>query len=190
MIERLVRAARAGLFMSVRPGSATTSSTRTTTATCTRSSRWTPPTVRINGGFFVIRTEIFDDFQPDEDIMDDGARLADGGDLVAYRYDGFWAPMDTIKDKQDLDAIVESGKAPWQIVRAAPLVMLGSRSQGRRDRCRRVLAIGCHADDIEIGCGGTILALSRQCPMSMCRGSSCGLGRARGRRLTRARPHS
>ena len=63
--------------------------------------------------------------------------------------------MDTIKDKQELDAIVESGSAPWQTVpRPRTQLMLGFRSRRRRDRSRRVLAIGCHADDIEIGCGG------------------------------------
>ena len=33
--------------------------------------------------------------------------------MIVYRYDGFWAPMDTIKDKQDLDTIVDSGDIPW-----------------------------------------------------------------------------
>ena len=60
-------------------GSATTSSTRTTTGPSARSTRWNPPNVRINGGFFVLRTKIFDELQPGEDIMDEAARLARRG---------------------------------------------------------------------------------------------------------------
>ena len=71
--------------------------------------------VRINGGFFVFRRRIFDELRPGEDIMDEAARLAGQGDLIVYPYDGFWAAMDTIKDKQDLDARVErgNGSIPW-----------------------------------------------------------------------------
>lgn len=39
--------------------------------------------------------------------------MARQGELIVYRYEGFWAPMDTIKDKQELDAIVENQRAPW-----------------------------------------------------------------------------
>jgi glucose-1-phosphate cytidylyltransferase len=39
--------------------------------------------------------------------------MIDEGELLAYRYEGFWEPMDTIKDKQRLDALAESGQAPW-----------------------------------------------------------------------------
>ena len=115
--------------------------------------------VRINGGFFVLRSSIFDDLRPGEDIMDGAARLARRGDMIVYRYDGFWAPMDTMKDKQDLDAIVESGNGnvPWlRHLRRASLRRLmlrlalasgdgpaSSRARGRlpsrrhRDRMRR-----------------------------------------------------
>ncbi|GIU94470.1 MAG: glucose-1-phosphate cytidylyltransferase [Gaiellaceae bacterium] len=70
--------------------------------------------VRINGGFFVFRREIFDVIGPGEDLVEEPfARLIERGDLLAYPYDGFWEPMDTIKDKQKLDAIYEAGQAPW-----------------------------------------------------------------------------
>jgi glucose-1-phosphate cytidylyltransferase len=42
--------------------------------------------------------------------------------LIAYSYDGFWEPMDTLKDKQRLDALAESGNAPWRHVRQAAKV--------------------------------------------------------------------
>jgi glucose-1-phosphate cytidylyltransferase len=119
MIETLRASGKKGLFMSVRPRL----SYHVVDASADGEVRSIKPMetaeVRINGGFFVMRTEILDDFQPGEDIMEVVDRIAHDGGFMVYRYDGFWAPMDTIKDKQDLDAIVESGKAPWQIVRAA-----------------------------------------------------------------------
>ena len=69
--------------------------------------------VRINGGFFVLRRRVLDHLEPGLDIMDVGARLAEKGEILAYRYDGFWAPMDTMKDKQDLDALAATGAIPW-----------------------------------------------------------------------------
>lgn len=42
-------------------------------------------------------------------------RLIEAGKLMADRYEGFWAPMDTIKDRQNLEARFDSGRAPWAI---------------------------------------------------------------------------
>ena len=50
----------------------------------------------------------------EELVVEPFARLIERGELIAYRYEGFWEPMDTIKDKQRLDALAESGKAPWR----------------------------------------------------------------------------
>jgi glucose-1-phosphate cytidylyltransferase len=73
--------------------------------------------VRINGGYFIFRSEIFDVIEPGDELVEEPfARLIERGALVAYAYDGFWAPMDTLKDKQYLDGLVDSGKAPWQAV--------------------------------------------------------------------------
>jgi glucose-1-phosphate cytidylyltransferase len=71
--------------------------------------------VRINGGFFVFRHNVLDYINPGEELVDEPfARLIDEGELIAYRYDGFWEPMDTMKDKQRLDGLVEKGEAPWR----------------------------------------------------------------------------
>jgi glucose-1-phosphate cytidylyltransferase len=70
--------------------------------------------VRINGGYFVFRREIFDVIEPGEELVEEPfARLIERRALLAYPYDGFWEPMDTIKDKQKLDALLASGEAPW-----------------------------------------------------------------------------
>ena len=71
--------------------------------------------VRINGGFFVFRRDILDAIEHGEELVEQPfARLIERGELLVYPYDGFWEPMDTIKDKQRLDALVESGRAPWK----------------------------------------------------------------------------
>ncbi len=70
----------------------------------------------INGGFFVCQPEVFD-FIPDGEKVsfesDTLVRLADAGELVAYKYEGFWKPMDTQRDKFQLEELIEMNKAPW-----------------------------------------------------------------------------
>jgi glucose-1-phosphate cytidylyltransferase len=76
----------------------------------TRSDVW------INGGYFVLRPEILDELQPGEDLVEQPFhRLLASGQLLAQRHPGFWAPMDTLKDKQWLESLHESGTAPWQL---------------------------------------------------------------------------
>ncbi len=76
--------------------------------------------VRINGGFFAFRREIFDALWPGEDLVAEPfQRLIAKGELLAYPFDGFWRNMDTFKDKQDLDDMVAQGRTPWQVWRAS-----------------------------------------------------------------------
>ena len=73
--------------------------------------------LRINGGFFVFRSSIFDSLRPGEDLVD-GAfpRLMQQKQLVAYRYDGFWHCLDTFKDLQELEELEARGEAPWHLL--------------------------------------------------------------------------
>ena len=71
--------------------------------------------VRVNGGYFVFRREILDLISPGDELVEETfERLIALGELVAYPYDGFFGPMDTIKDRQRLEILHESGQAPWQ----------------------------------------------------------------------------
>lgn len=72
----------------------------------------------INGGYFVLRREIFDYLHEGEDLVEAPfLRLIDEGRLLAHRYEGFWAPMDSLKDKQELDALNATGQDPWRVWR-------------------------------------------------------------------------
>jgi glucose-1-phosphate cytidylyltransferase len=72
--------------------------------------------IRINGGFFAFRTEIFESMKPGEElVIEPFQRLIDRRQLIAVPYDGFWHSMDTFKDKIQLDEMVLKGPAPWQV---------------------------------------------------------------------------
>ncbi|MDB5495494.1 MAG: glucose-phosphate cytidylyltransferase protein [Phenylobacterium sp.] len=70
----------------------------------------------INGGFFVLQPEVVDRIEGDETIFESGplGSLAHDGQLMAFRHDGFWAAMDTLRDKNHLEALWASGEAPWR----------------------------------------------------------------------------
>ena len=75
--------------------------------------------VRINGGFFVFKREILDMIEPGDELVEETfERLIAQRELVAYPYEGFFGPMDTIKDRQRLEALYESGQPPWRRPRA------------------------------------------------------------------------
>jgi glucose-1-phosphate cytidylyltransferase len=79
--------------------------------------------LRINGGYFIFRQDIFSYLRRGEDLVTDAfQRLLPSGQLLAYRYDGFWQSMDTFKDKQRLDELYAHGSAPWEVGKgAAPI---------------------------------------------------------------------
>lgn len=71
----------------------------------------------INGGFFVLSPKVLDYIEGDATIWEQEPlrNLAQDGELMAYEHHGFWQPMDTLRDKQHLEALWESRKAPWRI---------------------------------------------------------------------------
>lgn len=72
--------------------------------------------LRVNGGFFVFRQEIFDYIRDGEElVLEPFQRLVANNQLLAYPYDGFWLPMDTAKDKARLDELHATGKPPWYV---------------------------------------------------------------------------
>jgi glucose-1-phosphate cytidylyltransferase len=70
----------------------------------------------VNGGFFVLSPKVLDLLENDRTIWEEEplTNLADVGELMAFRHEGFWLPMDTLRDKQKLQELWESGNAPWK----------------------------------------------------------------------------
>ncbi|GEM45260.1 glucose-1-phosphate cytidylyltransferase [Deinococcus cellulosilyticus] len=71
----------------------------------------------INGGFFVLNRKVLDFVQNDDIIWEREPleTLSRSGELMAFQHDGFWQPMDTLREKQVLEKLWESGNAPWKV---------------------------------------------------------------------------
>ncbi|MEM5329950.1 glucose-1-phosphate cytidylyltransferase [Paraburkholderia sp. JHI2823] len=71
----------------------------------------------INGGFFVLSPKVIDLISDDQCIWEREPleQLANDGQLSAYEHEGFWQPMDTLRDKNYLEELWQSGKAPWKV---------------------------------------------------------------------------
>lgn len=71
----------------------------------------------INAGFMVFQPEVFDYFDGDSTILEQGPleRLAREGELMSYRHTGFWQCMDTVREKELLEKLWQKGRAPWKL---------------------------------------------------------------------------
>jgi glucose-1-phosphate cytidylyltransferase len=81
-----------------------------------RISQLNKTSLRINGGFFIFKKQIFDYIKPGEElVVEPFQRLIKKNELLAYKYDGFWASLDTYKDKQRLDELATRNAPFWEI---------------------------------------------------------------------------
>jgi glucose-1-phosphate cytidylyltransferase len=72
--------------------------------------------IRINGGYFIFKKEIFNYLRDGEELLHEPfQRLTQKRQLVAFIHNGYWASMDTFKDKQQLDDLYSRGSAPWEV---------------------------------------------------------------------------
>jgi glucose-1-phosphate cytidylyltransferase len=77
--------------------------------------------LRVNGGYFVLRQGIFDYLDEGDDLVGDAIpRAAREGRFRAVRHDGFWAPMDTLKEQAELERLYRQGRSPWVLWRGEP----------------------------------------------------------------------
>ena len=114
MIARLRVSAKTALFLSVRPMLSLHVVRMNQHGAVTSIEDMQQASVWINGGFFVFRRDVLEYVEPGEELVEEPfRRLIEQRELLAYPYEGFWEPMDTIKDKQRLDELAESGRAPW-----------------------------------------------------------------------------
>jgi glucose-1-phosphate cytidylyltransferase len=98
--------------------------------------------IRINAGFFVLKRNIFEYVRPGEElVIEPFQRLTQEKQLAAFEYDGFFAAMDTFKDKQRLDDLFEGGDPPWVVwsdTNGGEGRLLSVRNAENRLRSRRV----------------------------------------------------
>jgi glucose-1-phosphate cytidylyltransferase len=88
--------------------------------------------IRINGGYFIFRREIFSYINDGEELLHEPfQRLVEQRQLMAYKYDGFWGCMDTFKDKQCLDALYARNNAPWEVWKYLPENRCYTMNNGR-----------------------------------------------------------
>ncbi|GFE58129.1 glucose-1-phosphate cytidylyltransferase [Geobacter sp. AOG1] len=71
----------------------------------------------INAGFFVMEPKVFDFIDGDATVLENEPleNLAHTGELMTFKHNGFWQPMDSLRDKNQLEKLWKSGKAPWKI---------------------------------------------------------------------------
>jgi glucose-1-phosphate cytidylyltransferase len=114
MTDRLVTSGKTTMFLAVRPTVNMHVVRADDNGTVRQVRDITDTDIRINGGYFVMKREVLELIQPGEELVDEPfERLIEREELIAYPYDGFWAPMDTLKDTQRLDGLWNSGEAPW-----------------------------------------------------------------------------
>lgn len=70
----------------------------------------------VNSGFFIFNQEIFDYLTPESTLEGEPLeKLSEQGELFAFRHDGFWQPMDTIREMEQLNTLWSEGRAPWKV---------------------------------------------------------------------------
>ena len=71
----------------------------------------------INGGYFVLSPKVIERIEGDDTTWEQEPlkSLASDGELMSFKHDGFWQPMDTLRDKTKLNELLEQNKAPWKV---------------------------------------------------------------------------
>lgn len=116
LLKRFLRTRKLAAFIAVRPRPYTFHLVRLNGRHVRSIREVSKADLWINGGYFMFRREILDEIGPGEDLVPDVLpRLIERDEVLAYRHDGFWAPMDTVRDWQNLEAHVASGDLPWAV---------------------------------------------------------------------------
>jgi len=115
-VDRFVASGAVGSFLCVRPSQSFHVVSLDGDGVVEGIAPMTESNVWINGGFFAFRQEIFRELHAGEDlVVEPFLRLIEARQLTAHRYEGFWLPMDTFKDRQILEELYERGAAPWEL---------------------------------------------------------------------------
>lgn len=102
--------------VAVRPPGSYHGLTSDSDGTVTHIGPWSNAKVWINGGYMLLRREVFDHIEPGDELVEAPfERLVAKRQLFCHRHEGFWKAMDTYKDKLSFDAAYESGRRPWEV---------------------------------------------------------------------------
>jgi glucose-1-phosphate cytidylyltransferase len=116
MIEHFSASQKVASFLSVKPTSSFHLVKRDDSGLVTAIQHLAHSEIEINGGYFIFSRRIFDYVRGGEELVEAPfQRLIAEKQLISYPYSGFWAPMDTFKDKQLLDELHDRGNAPWEV---------------------------------------------------------------------------
>jgi glucose-1-phosphate cytidylyltransferase len=119
LIEQFQRGRKIGNFVSVRPNLSYHAVSVSGDGVVDQITPITKTNLRINGGYFLFQHAIFDYLCDGEElVLEPFQRLIAAKQLMAYAHDGFFACMDTFKDKQHLEDLYARGKAPWEVWRS------------------------------------------------------------------------
>jgi len=114
MVETFKRSGKVACFLAVRPSFSLHLVDMTPEGQVKRIKLSKDTDLWVNGGFFIFRPQIFDYMREGDELVEAPFRrliLAD--QLLAVRHEGFWRPMDTLKDRQVLEELIEKGLTPW-----------------------------------------------------------------------------
>jgi glucose-1-phosphate cytidylyltransferase len=116
MIDHFQKSGKIASFVSVKPTYSFHVVTRGEDGLVTAIEHLKDTPISINGGYFAFKRDIFEHIGPGEELVEQPfERLIAQRQLTTYAYDGFWAPMDTFKDKQKLDDLYSRGESPWSV---------------------------------------------------------------------------
>ncbi len=128
MVDAFCRSGKVACFMAVRPSFSLHLTDIDEEGKVRRIRRSEDANLWINGGFFIFRKQIFDYMREGEELVEAPfQRLIEADQLLAYRHEGFWRPMDTLKDKQILEDLVDQGSFPWRPMHADLSAAAGAR---------------------------------------------------------------
>jgi glucose-1-phosphate cytidylyltransferase len=116
LVEMFLRSKRVACFVSVKPRASFHMIQVDGEGVVKGIEHITKSGARINGGFFVFRREVFQYIKDEEELVEEPfRRLIAEGQLLSYAHDGFWACMDTFKERQELEDLYSRGSAPWTV---------------------------------------------------------------------------